>query len=160
MKKLTKDKERFIENYIHNHHSMWSLYFLGGKQRIPFLLAENIKLYKQLAEEEEANPQTYLPKRYQFMNRDRYKFYLYLSEKFDGNNAEALAYWVERGKYHKMLIDSNKGTPPMDKRDNKAMKVGSGGGNKNKIRYPKKCRKTAWKRFYKLFPMLDPNNKI
>ena len=26
--------------------------------------------------------------------------------------------------------------------------------NSNTIRYPKKCRKTAWKRFYKLFPVL------
>lgn len=26
--------------------------------------------------------------------------------------------------------------------------------NRNKIRYPRKCRKTAWKRFYKLFPHL------
>lgn len=29
----------------------------------------------------------------------------------------------------------------------------------NTIRYPKKNRKTAWKRFYKLFPKLDPKNK-
>ena len=39
-------------------------------------------------------------------------------------------------------------------RDNKDVRVGSGGENKNSIRYPKKCRKTAWKRFYKLFPHL------
>lgn len=39
-------------------------------------------------------------------------------------------------------------------RDNKDVLVGGGGDNKNKIRYPKKCRKTAWKRFYKLFPHL------
>lgn len=29
-----------------------------------------------------------------------------------------------------------------------------GSSNKNKIRYPRKVRKTAWKRFYKLFPHL------
>lgn len=28
--------------------------------------------------------------------------------------------------------------------------------NANKIRYPKKNRKTAWKRFYRLFPHLNP----
>lgn len=44
--------------------------------------------------------------------------------------------------------------PP--KQDNKDITIGSGGSNKNKIRYPKKCRKTAWKRFYKLFPNLKP----
>jgi hypothetical protein len=31
-----------------------------------------------------------------------------------------------------------------------------GASNKNKIRYPRKKRKTAWKRFYKLFPHLKP----
>lgn len=41
-------------------------------------------------------------------------------------------------------------------RDNKTVRIGSGGSNRNKIRYPKKCRKTAWKRFYKLFPNLKP----
>jgi len=30
--------------------------------------------------------------------------------------------------------------------------------NKNKIRYPRKARKTAWKRFYRLFPHLMPQN--
>ena len=29
-------------------------------------------------------------------------------------------------------------------------------GNRSKIRYPRKARKTAWKRFYKLFPHLKP----
>lgn len=28
-----------------------------------------------------------------------------------------------------------------------------------RIRKPKKARKTAWKRFFKLYPNLDPNNK-
>ena len=31
-----------------------------------------------------------------------------------------------------------------------------GASNKNKIRYPRKVRKTAWKRFYRLFPHLIP----
>ncbi len=44
-------------------------------------------------------------------------------------------------------------------RDNKNITVGSKGSNSNKIRYPKKCRKTAWKRFYKLFPHLKPSGK-
>jgi hypothetical protein len=41
-------------------------------------------------------------------------------------------------------------------RDNKDATVGSGncGSNANTIRFPKKCRKTAWKRFYRLFPHL------
>jgi hypothetical protein len=46
-------------------------------------------------------------------------------------------------------------------RDNKDRTVKQCGyaSNKNKIRYPKKVRKTAWKRFYKLFPFLDPANQ-
>jgi hypothetical protein len=31
--------------------------------------------------------------------------------------------------------------------------------NRNKIRYPRKKRKTAWKRFYKLFPHLKPESQ-
>lgn len=46
------------------------------------------------------------------------------------------------------------GRPPRNKKDNGQQKVGSGGSNRNKIRFPRKCRKTAWKRFYKLFPHL------
>jgi len=42
------------------------------------------------------------------------------------------------------------------RQDNKGYISGSGGSNRNKIRYPKKCRKTAWKRFYILFPELKP----
>jgi hypothetical protein len=44
--------------------------------------------------------------------------------------------------------------PVKESRDNKDVLVGSSGDNCNKIRYPKKVRKTAWKRFYKLFPHL------
>lgn len=51
---------------------------------------------------------------------------------------------------------SYKQMPKPDRRDNKHTHVGSSGDNRNKIRYPKKCRKTAWKRFYKLFPHLKP----
>jgi hypothetical protein len=43
-------------------------------------------------------------------------------------------------------------------RDNKDQIVYKGGhSNPNKIRYPRKARKTAWKRFYKLFPHLKPS---
>lgn len=48
--------------------------------------------------------------------------------------------------------------PVVQRKDNKDRTVGSRGSNRNKIRYPKKVRKTAWKRFYKLFPHLNPKN--
>lgn len=49
--------------------------------------------------------------------------------------------------------------PIKEGRDNKDVRVGSGGGGSNRIRFPKKGHKNAWKKFYKLFPHLDPNNK-
>jgi len=52
------------------------------------------------------------------------------------------------------------GKPQRVRKDNKTeINCGSGGSNRNKIRYPKKCRKTAWKRFYKLFPHLKETEK-
>ena len=45
--------------------------------------------------------------------------------------------------------------PQKEGRDNKDVHVGSGGSNKNKVRYPSKKRsKSTWKKFYKLFPHL------
>ena len=41
--------------------------------------------------------------------------------------------------------------PKRARQDNKDfVNRGTGGSNRNSIRYPKKKRKTAWKRFYKL----------
>lgn len=49
--------------------------------------------------------------------------------------------------------------PTQIRKDNKTVRVGSGGSNRNKIRRPRKVRKTAWKRFYKLFPNENPDNE-
>ncbi len=57
--------------------------------------------------------------------------------------------WDNKSQYSRRPIKIRK--------DNKTEHVGSGGSNKNKVRRPRKCRKTAWKRFYKLFPRLKPN---
>jgi hypothetical protein len=57
--------------------------------------------------------------------------------------------------------NSLKGSPPKESRDNKTVRVGNGRNkNPNTIRFPKKCRKTAWKRFYKLFPNLENEKNI
>lgn len=43
--------------------------------------------------------------------------------------------------------------PHKESRDNKGVYVGSGGSNKNKVRYPSKKRSLrVWKKFYTLFP--------
>ena len=45
--------------------------------------------------------------------------------------------------------------PKPPRKDNKDyINYGSGHNGGTSIRYPKKGRKTAWKRFYKLFPKL------
>jgi hypothetical protein len=45
------------------------------------------------------------------------------------------------------------GKPQGETRDNKGVKVGSGGTNRNKIRYPKLNKsKKVWAMFYKMFP--------
>ncbi len=56
--------------------------------------------------------------------------------------------WVDKKEYHKM--------PKPDGRDNKALRVGSSGSNRNKVRFPKKVRgKATWKKFYTLFPQFE-----
>lgn len=56
--------------------------------------------------------------------------------------------WYRRKSYRTM--------PRGSRRDNKDVRVGSGsGGNINSIRFPRVARKTAWKRFWKLFPALE-----
>lgn len=53
------------------------------------------------------------------------------------------------------ITNSYNEKPERIRKDNKdSLNLGNGNDNWNKIRFPKKCRKTAWKRFYKLFPHL------
>ena len=63
--------------------------------------------------------------------------------------------WNDQKEIHKSYGKNSR--PP--RQDNKTYLNTSPSGyssNKNKIRYPRKKRKTAWKRFYKLFPHLKP----
>ena len=50
--------------------------------------------------------------------------------------------------------------PKRPRQDNKDFRnKGNGQPQRGWLRYPRKKRRTAWKRFYKLFPHLDPDNK-
>ncbi len=64
-------------------------------------------------------------------------------------------------KAHKAKIRSYKTDyslrPIQSRRDNKDIRVGSGYGSGNSIRYPRKGHKNAWKKFYKLFPHKHPD---
>ncbi len=69
--------------------------------------------------------------------------------------------WLLHWRYYKSLqyelhMETKRMTKP-ERKDNKtSINYGSRNSNCNKIRYPSKKRKTAWKRFYKLFPHLKP----
>jgi len=61
-----------------------------------------------------------------------------------------------RSVQRELHMETKRMTKPA-RQDNKTfINYGSGNSNRNKIRYPSKKRKTAWKRFYKLFPHLKP----
>jgi hypothetical protein len=56
-----------------------------------------------------------------------------------------------RRRYYRKYDSS----PKPERKDNKTyINFGSGSSGSSMIRYPSKKRKTAWKRFYKLFPHL------
>jgi hypothetical protein len=77
--------------------------------------------------------------------------------KIEQSEFESL-WWTKYGK-HRIQAEEYDKKPIREHKDNKDYYNGSGGSNVNKVRYPAKCRKTAWKRFYKLFPKLNPENK-
>jgi hypothetical protein len=66
---------------------------------------------------------------------------------------------MHRKHWHTPLY---KQMPPNPRQDNKTyINFGSGLSEHHvrSIRFPKKCRKTAWKRFYRLFPRLKPGQE-
>lgn len=92
--------------------------------------------------------------------KERVKLYEELEKLTKGmNSVEKINKWHycfygrEKVNYNTM--------PRPEYKDNKTyINHGTGhGSNANRIRFPKKNRKTAWKRFYKLFPSLNPENK-
>lgn len=69
------------------------------------------------------------------------------------NEAERTEYWrdwLEQRKEKHSLYNSMPSPPRKDNKD--YINYGSGSGNSGWLRYPKNVRKTAWKRFLKLFP--------
>lgn len=66
---------------------------------------------------------------------------------------EKVAYWHEISRTRRESYKLYKMMPRPPRKDNKDyINYGSGGGSYSWLRYPKKVRKTAWKRFLKLFP--------
>ena len=73
--------------------------------------------------------------------------------------------WIQHWEFNRLnqlriRYSINKSNARPARQDNKDfINTGAAGSNANKIRYPKKVRKTAWKRFYKLFPYLKPKEE-
>jgi hypothetical protein len=63
-------------------------------------------------------------------------------------------YKLVDGKWVKIINYKHNWT--LDNRDNKDRIIYTGNSGSNRIRYPKKGHKQAWKKFYKLFPSLQP----
>jgi len=75
-------------------------------------------------------------------------------------------FWEREAVRHKRDLHENRTDytlkPVQEGKDNKDYYSGrGGGGSRNRIRVPRKVRsKGCWKRFYKLFPHLDPKNNV
>ena len=68
-----------------------------------------------------------------------------------------LAHWAVQRSIRRAESEKYNTSLKPERKDNKTyINRGSGFSNRNPIRFPRKVRKTAWKRFYKLFPSLDP----
>lgn len=83
-----------------------------------------------------------------------------LYQKAGISETDYLTHWGIQRSTHKIENDKYNTSLKPERKDNKTyLNRGNGWSNVNKVRYPKKVRKTAWKRFYRLFPSLDPENK-
>ena len=66
---------------------------------------------------------------------------------------EAYEMWWEQHQKRSKSRQLQKPKPLKEGRDNKGVYVGSGGSNRNKVRYPSAKRsKRVWKIFYSMFP--------
>lgn len=78
-----------------------------------------------------------------------------LSEELGINDDDLKTMWLKTIEEHDKQRKLYTIKPQKEGRDNKGVYVGSGGGNKNMIRYPSKKRsKRTWKTFYTMFPHL------
>jgi len=80
--------------------------------------------------------------------------------KVSSDKRACLVHWSVNREEQRELHNSYKRTDSPPRQDNKAyINKGNGRGYLRDVRYPSKKRKTAWKRFYKLFPMLAPKEE-
>ena len=83
-----------------------------------------------------------------------------LYRKVTDDEIEYMNHWKTSKFLHGERTHEYKHNKKPERKDNKtSINRGSGFSNKNEIRYPSKKRKTAWKRFYRLFPGLKPKEE-
>lgn len=85
-----------------------------------------------------------------------------LYQKISNDHRAIIIHWNNSWNEQKEIHNSYGKNSRPPRQDNKTYLNTSPSGyssNKNKIRYPRKKRKTAWKRFYKLFPHLKPKDE-
>jgi len=81
--------------------------------------------------------------------------------KVTANEEEYLAHWhiIKSTQSEKGIGYKHNAKP--ERKDNKtSINYGNRTGYARDVRYPAKTRKTAWKRFYRLFPSLKPKEEI
>ena len=84
-----------------------------------------------------------------------------LYKKITSNENDYMLHWHISWEEQRNIHKEYQHNKPPERKDNKTyLNIGNGCSNANKVRYPKKVRKTAWKRFYKLFPNLAPKEKL
>jgi hypothetical protein len=107
---------------------------------------------------EESSPRIYYSEHHRKLENLRKTHTLY--QKMGVNENEYMIHWMVSFKEQKELHYSYGKQSKPERKDNKDyLNKGNGTGYVRDIRKPKKARKTAWKRFYRLFPSLDPKNK-
>ena len=104
---------------------------------------------KIILENAEKNDRTYKHNKQQ---REQVQIYK-LAKELGIEDNELKEMWVTKWCEHERRKLEYRKKPQAEGRDNKDVRVGSGGSNRNMIRYPSKKRSVkTWKKFYKLFP--------
>ncbi len=80
----------------------------------------------------------------------------YKISSFTYSESEFYKIWRVKNDESRKLSSRYQAKPKKEGRDNKDVRVGSGGGSITSIRFPKqRANKSVWKKFWKLFPLLE-----
>lgn len=155
-----KDKLKRLKHLMYTIQFPYSFdYAIAEMRKQPFVCKHT---KEEIIEDINNRLTIYVRQKYpnDLIQREKDKLEIYkLAEEL---NIDVFEMWYEQNalaKSNKALYEMK---PVRERKDNKDVLNLSrhpGGNGRNSIRYPKKNRKTAWKRFYKLFPKLDPKNK-